>query len=101
MAKLRELEPMVLKVLENSNESRKDDFLLVLKVYQMLQPLIQDLSFTSVMTQHKFLKLPSIESITRCRRKVMEKHPELRDAAVTELRVEQQEEYIKYAFNFE
>ena len=39
----------------------------------------------------------SFESITRCRRKLQEKNPELRDEETANMRNEKQKEYIKYA----
>ena len=39
----------------------------------------------------------SFESITRCRRKLQEKNPELRDEETVRKRNKKQEEYIKYS----
>lgn len=97
--RLKDLEPTVKRVLEYSIESRKDDFILVLNVYRELQPSISNLSFTSVMAEHKALKLPSIASVTRCRRKIFENNPDLRDTRTTDIRVDEQERYIDYALN--
>jgi hypothetical protein len=41
---------------------------------------------------------PSLESITRIRRKVCEKFPELKNLFVEELRWNKTGEYIQYAF---
>ena len=39
----------------------------------------------------------SFESITRCRRKLQEKNPELRDEETFKMRNKKQKEYIKYS----
>ena len=39
----------------------------------------------------------SFESITRCRRKLQEKNPELRDEETVKNRNKKQKEYIKYS----
>ena len=39
----------------------------------------------------------SFESITRCRRKLQEKNPELRDEETAKMRNRKQKEYIKYS----
>lgn len=39
----------------------------------------------------------SFESITRARRKVQNKYPELKDREMAEIRDREQEEYIKYS----
>ena len=39
----------------------------------------------------------SFESITRCRRKLQEKNPELRDEEIAKMRNKKQKEYINYS----
>lgn len=99
MGRLHELEPIVQDTLIKFEETRKDDFVLLAHIYNILCPEIMNMSFNSVLKNHKVFKLPSFESISRCRRKVQEKNPELRNANAVEIRVEQQKEYIEYALN--
>jgi len=99
MAKLRELEPVVKTVLENYPDSRKNDNILILRVLSAMLPEIAQMTFQSVMLCRSQLGLPVDESITRCRRKLQNDFPELRDQHTTDLRVEEQEGYIKYALN--
>ena len=79
MVKFRKIEPIVLECLENNLETRIDDFILVYQVYKRyLTGLCFDAyTFKDVIENHKTLKLPSFESITRCRRKLQELHPDL------------------------
>ena len=97
---LPKLEEVVKEVLEESIESRNDNFKLVLKVYKKLDIPVQ-FQFMDLMLEHSKYKLPSFESVVRARRKVVEKHPELKETEkVKELRGVQEDEYIQYALNF-
>lgn len=50
-----------------------------------------------IMTQHKYLGLPSFESVSRTRRKLQEKHPELSgNARMQRLRETGEKAYRKY-----
>ena len=42
-------------------------------------------------------ELRQLESITRCRRKIQEVHPELKDAIVAEKRIEREEVFKEFA----
>ena len=46
---------------------------------------------------HAKIKGIRFESITRCRRKLQEKNPELRDEETVKNRNKKQKEYIKYS----
>ena len=78
-------------------ETRSDDFILVLKVYEQIKPEIKYIRLQKVIYNHKEYGLPSFESITRARRKLLAKHPELRDKEATEIRLKEQAEYIEYS----
>ena len=98
--KLPKLEPIVKEVLEESVEARNDDFKLVLKVYKKLDVPVQ-FRFMDLMLEHSEYSLPPFESVVRCRRKVVEKHPELSECEeVKQLREVQEDGYIQYALNF-
>ena len=99
--KLPKLENVVKEILEQSIESRNDNFKLVLNVYRKLNIPIET-SFTNLMLNHKNYNLPSIESITRARRKVVSKHPELQaEEKIKEFRKEQEQAYFEYAIGGE
>ena len=95
--KLRDLEPRVLRVLVDIPETRKDDFLLI--KYVLDDVVSTEISFGSIMLNHKELGIPSFESITRCRRKLQEKNPELVDIPTLAIREEKFEEYKQYALD--
>lgn len=102
MAKLKNLENIVKGVLERDRSSREDDFYLVYEVYAKITPEVRRWDFGYVMTEHKYLKLPSFESITRARRKLQAKFPELRGGeAMTERRYREWQDFRTYALDDE
>lgn len=96
MAKMSVLEPLVEKALRFHPETRGDNFLLynqVLKHYIDTTAPIRD-----VFENHVSLGIPSLESITRCRRKIQERDPSLRpEESVQEARKAEESAYIDYA----
>lgn len=53
-------------------------------------------TFANVMLNAKSKGI-SFEGITRCRRKVQKKHPELKNVEVADIRDREQKEYIEYS----
>ena len=94
--KLRNLEKVVEKILRKSELAREDDCYLILEVVREMFPFEAGKTFAQVMFGAKSKGI-SFESITRCRRKIQKKYPELRDNEVAEIRNEEQEEYKKFA----
>lgn len=99
MNKLYKTEDIVLKVLENQPETRKDDYLLILSVWESICPEIKDLSISFVFANIKELKLPSFKTIERNRRKIFETRKDLTDKKTTDARFEETITYIDYALN--
>ena len=98
MSKVKIIEPLVRSVLEEDPEARNDDFRLIAEVYYRLNQEIGRLSFNIVMLGHKELKLPSVESITRARRKLQAEYEYLKADKETEiLRTNEEEEFRRYA----
>lgn len=98
MSKIKVIEPLVKNILEENPEARKDDFKLIAEVYYRLNKEIGKLSFNVVMLGHKELKLPSVESITRARRKLQANYEYLRpDKKIEELRAKEKTEFRRYA----
>lgn len=93
--KIQKLEPMVLKALTENPKTRGDNFILYIEVLENFIDTNTSLAFAFL--NHKQLGLPSLESITRCRRKLQERDPSLKDEFVSEMREEQEEEYKDYA----
>ena len=102
MPKIKTIEDNVRYVLEKCPGTRGDDFRLVGSVWIACYDLDPSISWAHVFDKHKELGLPSWGSITRARRKLQEKHPELRaDKEVEEIRMNAQAEYIGYALEAE
>ena len=94
MAKLSVIEPLVEEALINNKACRGDNFILYLEVLKKYINL--DLSIKEVFTNHAILGIPSLESITRARRKLQERNPDLKSEASIE-REKEANAYIDYA----
>jgi len=94
--KLKKLEVIVEEILRNDELSRKDDCYLILQVVRRLYPYDVGEKFETVMFNAKNKGI-SFESITRIRRKLQEKNPELKDEETAKKRNIIQNEYIKYS----
>jgi hypothetical protein len=67
---------LVMSLLESYPILRDSDKLLLWNVWGELG-LLSSLESTTCLTKEAFLKAPTPETITRCRRKIQELHPEL------------------------
>ena len=94
--KLKNLEKIVEDTIRNDRLAREDDCYLILEVVRTLYPNEVGKTFSEVMFNAK-AKGINFESITRARRKLQEKYPDLREEKITEIRNKEQEEYVKYA----
>ena len=101
MSNLYKTEGIVKKVLTEYEDSRNDDFVLIYRVYREInEDLVLRELFFEVMMNHVQYCLPSFESITRARRKLMNKHPELKPIErVMKVRKEEEVNYRDYASN--
>lgn len=98
--KLETTENIVLRVLKEYDQAKKDDFYLYFCVCREINFNVATIDkFSYIMLHHKELGFPSFSSVTRARRKIFEKHPELKPFYVTKKRKEKEEEYIEYARN--
>ncbi len=96
--KITEVENKVREVLKENELARNDDFILIEEVFSRFNSAIKFKSFKSVMENHA--GLPSIESITRARRKVQNENKELMsNKQIARARENLQEDYIDYAIN--
>lgn len=89
---------IVKEILEEDELARKDDNYLILRVVQIMHPEEVGKTFVDVMFNAKKNKI-NFESIRRCRQKVQQKHPELKDIETAEARFEEQSEYQRFAIN--
>ncbi|MBO7614766.1 MAG: hypothetical protein J6T15_03625 [Bacilli bacterium] len=92
--RIRELEKVVDMVLETDPSTRSDDFFLINEVYKSLGVDTNN-NMAFLLRNHLFYKLPSFESVTRARRKVLEKKPYLREN--NEKRKELELEFREYS----
>ena len=94
------LKNIVKDTLTNIEMARNDDYMLtyfVIKKYLDEKDIKIDY-FYQIMMFHKTYGLPSIESITRARRLLQRKYPELRaDREVEKIRAKEEERYRELA----
>lgn len=95
MARINLIEPLVEEALINNKACRGDNFILYLEVLKKYINL--DLSIKDVFLNHINLGIPSLESITRARRKLQEVNPNLRDEKTLKIRSKEEQEYKDYA----
>ena len=96
LRKLLKLEKVVEEVLIVDELARKDDCYLIFRVIQRLDPEMAGSTFEYVMFNAKPRGI-SFESITRARRKVQRKYPELVEKETASARNIEQLEYMEYA----
>lgn len=97
MAKLKKLEETVKNVLQNYEIAREDDFMLVFLTYREINENVSKQPFDELMLFHKSFNLPVFESVSRCRRKVQKKYPELANPRTVKAREIEEQEYIEYS----
>lgn len=94
--RLKNLEKIIKEILEKDKLARTDDCYLILEVIRILYPSEMGKTFAQVMFGAKNKGI-SFESITRARRKVQAKYPELKDEETSEIRNREQKEYIEFS----
>lgn len=97
MARINTIHNTVLRILENNPETRADDWLLILEVWK--EYTITDISVECMFKRHAELCIPSIETITRARRKLQNEYPHLVDAEAKTIRKKEEKEFRKYALD--
>lgn len=96
--KLQTIEEKVYDYLCKYPDVRNDDMKLYALYVMDERPVVDGKFFCDVLYNHSMYHLPSYESITRVRRKVQEKHPELRPPKKDyDAKMEQQSVYVEYA----
>lgn len=98
MDEIYTIHDMALNVLVSKPEARNDDWVLFYWICKKINPEVEFMPFSRVLLNHKLLGLPSIETVSRCRRKLCEEFEELKGSNHIEKgRKEKQEEYKRYA----
>ena len=95
MQKLIKVEEVVEQILRQDKYSRNNDIYLILKYITKVYPYEVGKRFEEAMTNVSKKGL-SFESITRARRKIQNKYPELKNDKVANFRDKKQKEYIEY-----
>lgn len=96
LMKLDTMHNIVKKVLEEDKKTRVSDKLLFVRVCETLGINTSRARLIELYTNQD---IPSWETVSRCRRKVQELHPELKDENATVSRQEKIEYYVAYATN--
>lgn len=94
--KIKNIEPKVLRLLEDYPATRGDDWLL-LKMYYNEIVDVNNISFASICDNHNQLELPSFETIRRCRQKIQARRLDLVDPATAKKRRKLIDEFKEYA----
>lgn len=99
MSKINKIENLVKKTLEMYPDTRSDDFMLVAHVYLIMSNgYTSTISFNGIMENHTAMGLPSMESITRARRKLQNEYEELRATeSMRRIRRKEEQDYKEYS----
>ena len=96
MQKLMKVEEIVEQILIKDEYARNNDVYLILKYVSRVYPYEIGKKFEEVMTNVS-KKGFSFESITRARRKIQNKYPELKNNKIANFRDKKQKDYIAYS----
>ena len=104
---LKQLKDLVIETLKQGETFRENDDLLYLEVLKKIHPHwnnarintnIENVSIGEFFKARKDAKLPTFESVSRCRRKAKKENPELRPRKqVQEARKTKQDEFYKWS----
>ncbi len=96
MQKLMKVEEVVEQILRKDEYARNNDVYLILRYISKVYPYEIGKKFEEAMTNVSKKGL-SFESITRARRKLQSKYPELKNNKIANFRDKKQKEYIAYS----
>ena len=77
MEKLKTLEGRVKALLKQNKDARDDDMVLYLALCNDCLENAGEIPLAEIMARHKSLGLPGFESVSRTRRRLQARHPEL------------------------
>ena len=99
LKKLKTTEGKVERILESVPETNTDDWTLYCAyIDEYTDMRAADIRLTDMMIWHK--QIPSFKTIERCRRKIHEKRPELKDGATAIKREQAEEVFKEFSKNF-
>lgn len=96
MKKIQKTNEIVEQVLRNVPEARNGDFELIYHTYIAMGYLPTNKAFKTVIMEGSKLGYTPFESITRAKRKIVKKYPELDNKATKKYRNKQEEKYREY-----
>lgn len=96
MSKLQTMENVVIQIMKEQPQTRRNDILLWLCVCEKMCPHLMNFPFWIVLQNHNY-ELPNIKSVERVRRKIQEKHPDLKSFNAVLSRKSQEEIYKEYS----
>lgn len=95
---IRKIEEKVLDILVMYPEARANDFVLYARYIQTNNPELKDVGLIYALTAAKQIGMPNYESVTRARRKIQAKCPELKAPYnVSRQRSRRRSEFEEYA----
>ena len=98
MRYLKTIERKVRTILAKNEDARNDDMVLYLVLCNACLKDAGALPLAEIMTQYKYLGLPSFESVSRTRRKLQARYPELAGSLpVRKKRSAGEHDYRRYA----
>ena len=98
MRYLKTIERKVRTILAKNEDARNDDMVLYLVLCNACLKDAGALPLAEIMTQYKYLGLPSFESVSRTRRKLQARYPELAGSSpVRKKRSAGEHDYRRYA----
>ena len=96
--KIDNVEKLVKQALIKNKSAREDDHLLYIEVVYIIDPALVNVNFVMNFKNARQLGLPPFESVSRARRKLQKKYPELRATSKVEnARKEKQMEFEEYS----
>lgn len=95
MSKLKNLEIVVMKVLEEETETRKNDFILYAGVLRKLG-IGNETNLFKFLENARKQNIPPFESVTRCRRHIQSIREDLKHSKTAIAREDKIEEYKAY-----
>ena len=99
MERLKKIEDVVEKILDLREDARESDDVLYLCVCEYFCRGISSTTLKEFLKNRNETSCPNFASVTRARRKVFEKRPELKPEKITKLREDMVDVYMDYAIN--
>lgn len=98
--KLNTVKKIVREILSNNEQSRGDDNILFLEVLKKMKLDVKEITLEAFFVNYDRLDIPSVETITRARRKAQEENPILLPSDEIVLRRRRAEEkFYNFAIN--